>query len=88
MKDHAHLIISLIGVTITIVGIIAAFSNAFDRVGRHQITLEDHEKRLDTIERDSTTNEKLQKLKESVDFMNWRMDSVMKQLDQLEKKRK
>lgn len=81
MKDHANVIATVLGVVVTIVTIIAAFSNAFDRVARHQITIEDHETRLDKIERDTTSNEKLTKLKESVDYLGWQVDALKKELE-------
>lgn len=81
MKDHANVIATVLGVVVTLVTIIAAFSNAFDRVARHQITIEDHEKRIDAIERDQTTSEKLTKLKEAVDYLGWQVDSLKKELE-------
>lgn len=81
MKDHAHLIISLIGVTITLVTIIAAFANAFDRVALHQISIEDHGKRLNAIERDKTTDDKLNQLQKSIDYATWRIDALSKDFD-------
>lgn len=81
MKETGHFVIALIGVTITIVGLIAAFSNAFDRVARHQVVLEDHDKRINAIERDQTTNDKLTKLKESTDYLGWQVDALKQEIE-------
>lgn len=81
MKDHVNVIATVLGVVVTIVTIIAAFSNAFDRVGRHQIVLEDHEKRLDVVERDETVKERLVKMKESLDYLGWQVDALKKELE-------
>lgn len=74
-------IVAWITVVTFAVGAIAFASNAVDRLSKHQVVLEDHETRLDKIERDQTTNEKLTKLKESVDFLGWQVDAMKKELE-------
>jgi uncharacterized coiled-coil protein SlyX len=57
------------------VGAIATWSKAFDRI-------EDHEKRITAIESSKETlNTKLTQIQTSVDYLNWRMDAVTKQLE-------
>lgn len=86
VKDHVNFIATVIGVVVTLVTIICTFANAFDRVGRHQVVIEDHETRIDAIERDETVKEKLQKLKESTDYLGWRLDALTKELEKGKKR--
>lgn len=77
---------TLIAIGTAVIGAIATGSNAFDRIGRHQTVLESHEERLDKIERDNTTNERLQKLKEAVDYLGWKVGALEEELKVRRKK--
>lgn len=47
-----------------------------ERAEKANITIVDHESRLDKIERDDTVKEKLAKLQESVNYLNWQMTAL------------
>lgn len=62
----------------------ATCSRGFDRIA-------DHEKRLEVIEngnkaQNEKLGEKLQELKDAVNYMNWRMDGVTKAVEAPKKK--
>jgi hypothetical protein len=76
---------TLATVLLGLAGSAATCSRAFDK-------LENHEKRLVKIEehseeRDESLRKTLGDIKDATSYLNWRMDSVVKQLDKTEKKR-
>jgi hypothetical protein len=84
----AQLAVLLVGLAVSA----ATCDRAFNKIA-------DHEKRIGDIENgnkvaavaavasDKELTDKLQKIQSAVDFMNWRMDGVTKQLEKAEKKR-
>lgn len=86
MKDWTiEKILAAATLVLLVVGAVATWSKAFDRI-------EEHEKRIGTIEsetkaRNELLSSQLGKIQTSTDYLNWRMDAVTKALEKQDKKR-
>jgi hypothetical protein len=70
----------------TLVAVLAGLIAGANQCSRGFDKIADHEKRITEIEAankvgDKEVADKLQKIQSAVDFMNWRMDGVTKQLE-------
>ena len=57
-------------------GAIFNYAVLSERSEKLTITIVDHEKRLDEIERDETIKNKLQQLQESINYLNWQVTAI------------
>lgn len=74
---------TLATVILGLAGSAATCSRAFDRIENHEERILKIEKK--TEERDEALRKTLGEIKESTNYLNWRMDAVVKRLE--EKKR-
>lgn len=100
MKDFdSNKALAWLSIIIIAVSSVVTFSKLFSTVESHEGRLlkieEKDDKRIieqkvrddAQRDRDDTLRDKLGKIQESVNFMNWRMDSVTKQLEKIDEPR-
>lgn len=76
MHINLQALASWLAIAAAIGGAIFNYAVLSERSEKLQITVVDHEQRIDKIERDDTIKAKLAQLQESVNYLNWQVTAL------------
>lgn len=74
-------LLSFVTLAGVVVGVIWTWAVSFNYINENRAVIDKHDKRIDALERDDTIRTKLGQIQESVNYLNWRMDAVTKQIE-------